>query len=115
MEDHCYNRPSRKQKQVIPIQLQLSIDDDFLVLVTPYQASTDVSNQSSGSRGSDLDVSGMLDISDDDLAVSPNFGFSKDATHDTSVNASGSSQSGIQLKQATLTDNIGQILAQLST
>ena len=75
MEEKKYNlRSGRRQEHVIPIQLQVASDDDFLSQTlgashpTPRQVS--LSDQSRSTSESELDISGILQDSDQDFSVS---------------------------------------------
>ena len=75
MEEKKYNlRSGRRQEHVIPIQLQVASDDDFLSQTlgashpTPGQVS--LSDQSQSTSESELDISGILQDSEQDLSLS---------------------------------------------
>ena len=110
--DARYNLRSQKRtEKVIPVELQLASDADFLSHTVgsshpmPGEVSSDHSFSTSAS---DLDISGLLDTSDREFQ-SPTFGSGKHARAGVSAGESGASTSKGQ-------ESINkQILSQLST
>ena len=80
--DTRYNlRSQRRTEKVIPVELQLALDTDFFsqTVGSSHPMSGQVlSDQSFSTSSSDLDVSGLLNISDRDFQ-SPGFGSGKHA------------------------------------
>ena len=115
MEETKYNlRSGRRQEHVIPIQLQVASDDDFLSQIlgashpTPRQVS--LSDQSQSSSESELDISGILQDSEQDLSLSDREVHFKRKPSGGSRLAGQSDQNSVQILQ---NDINKQILAQL--
>ena len=113
--DVRYNLRSQKRtEKVIPVELQLASDADFLshaVGSSHPKPGQVLSDQSFSTSASDLDVSGLLENSDRDFQ-SPNFGSGKHARTDVSTHESGASTSNSHdMSQESINK---QILSQLS-
>ena len=91
METRYHLRSFNKEEHVIPVQLQLHSDEDFLTQTmgashpSPGQVSL---NQSDSTSSSDVDVSALLNISDK-ICSSPDFGSDKSAKPIGHAHASG--------------------------
>ena len=91
METRYTLRSSNKEEHVIPVQLQLHSDENFLpqmlgaIHPSPGQVSL---NQSDSTRSSDVDVSALLKTSDK-ICSSPDFGSDKSAKPTVHAHASG--------------------------
>ena len=90
METRYNLRSARREDHAIPVQLQLQSDEDFFnqTLGASHPSPGQVSfSQSNGTSESDLDMSGLLNISNQ-ICSSPDFGSNKCArsaghTHDS--------------------------------
>ena len=117
MDTRYYLRSSTKEEHVIPVQLQLQSDEEFLTQMlrashpSPGQVSL---NQSDSTSSSDLDVSALLYTSDK-ICSSPDFGSGKSAIPTSHAHASGRVRSeGKEQTNPSQADINKQILSQLS-
>ena len=116
--DTRYNlRSSTREEHVIPVQLQLQSDEEFLTqtLGASHPSPGQVSfNQSDSTSSSDLDVSALLNTSEK-ICSSPEFGYGKSAIPTIRAHVSGRVRSEVKEQTNPSQADINhQILAQLS-
>ena len=116
--DTQYNlRSSTREEHVIPVQLQLQSDEEFLIqtLGASHPSPGQVSfNQSDSTSSSDLDVSALLNTSEK-ICSSPEFGSGKSAIPTSRAHVSGRVRSEVKEQTNPSQADINhQILAQLS-
>ena len=116
MKTRYNSRSSSKEEHVIPVQLQLHSDEDFLTQTfgASHPSSGQVSlNQSDSTSSSDLDISGLLTTSEN-ICSSPDFGSNKSAKSTGHAHVSGwSCTESRDQKSPSQADINKQILSQL--
>ena len=68
MEDKRYNLRSKKKECSIPIQLQVASDDDFMAALRPSTSGQVSESEHTDLSDSDIDVSELIDHSDQNLS-----------------------------------------------